>query len=192
MSKSSIKIQTKPASAIRAGGVGYGSAFNMGRAHLKEMQRAGMTPVAACEVDSGRLKVARLWAPKTKWRDDTHEDEASAINRFRNRVWMQLTICAIDSNTRPGRLEITGTEGSYTITSGSGYELRTRNGQSLVVEEGSNRPDEGHLFYQNIADHLTKGTTLVITPEWSRRPIHILDLASRSAKQGRTLAPKYR
>jgi hypothetical protein len=32
----------------------------------------------------------------------------------------------------------------------------------------------------------------VITPEWSRRPIHILDLAAQSAKQGRALAAKYR
>jgi len=32
---------------------------------------------------------------------------------------------------------------------------------------------------------------LVITAEWSRRPIHILDLAVRSAKAGRSLAAKY-
>jgi hypothetical protein len=66
-----------------------------------------------------------------------------------------------------------------------------RNGQSLTVEEGKHRPDEWHRFYQNIADHLTKGTKLVITPEWSRRPIHIIDLAVQSAKKGRALAAKY-
>ena len=34
------------AGAIKVGVVGYGGAFNMGRAHLNEMKRAGMTPVA--------------------------------------------------------------------------------------------------------------------------------------------------
>ena len=343
----------KNASEIRVGVIGYGGAFNMGRGHLKEMEKAGMTPVAVCEVDAERLKVAETdfpgiqtystvaemlrksdvnlvtiitphnthaklalqclkagrhvvcekplaittaecdamiaaakkagvvlstyhnrhwdgcilsaidhikknkrigeivrvearmgeraqpgdwwrgsrsisggilydwgvhlleyslqlidsevvevsgfaksgyWAPKTKWKKDTIEDEASATIRFRNGVWMQLTISAIDSNKKPGTLEITGTEGSY-ITDihgyNSGYQLRSRTGQSLTVEEGRHRPDEWHCFYQNIADHLTKGTKLVITPEWSRRPIHIIDLAVQSAKQGRTLAAKY-
>jgi len=37
-----------------------------------------------------------------------------------------------------------------------------------------------------------KGKKLVITPEWGRRMIHVLDLAGESAKQGRALKPKYR
>lgn len=339
----------KNASDIRVGVIGYGGAFNMGCGHLKEMQKAGMTPVAVCEVDAERLKVAETdfpgiqtystvaemlrksdvnlitiitphnthaklglqclkagrhvvcekplaittaecdamiaaakksgvvlstyhnrhwdgcilsalehikekkrigdivrvearmggrsqpgdwwrgsrsisggilydwgvhlleyglqlidsdivevsgfaksgyWAPKTKWKKDTIEDEASAVIRFRNGVSMQLTISHIDSNMKPGRVEITGTEGSYIINI-HGYELRVRNGQSFTVEEGAQRPNEWERFYQNIADHLTKGTKLVITPEWSRRPIHIIDLAVQSAKQGRTLAAKY-
>jgi scyllo-inositol 2-dehydrogenase (NADP+) len=31
----------------------------------------------------------------------------------------------------------------------------------------------------------------VITGEWARRPIHLLDLAARSAKEGRALPVKY-
>jgi predicted dehydrogenase len=134
------------------------------------------------------------WAPKTKWKKDAIEDEASATIRFRNGMWMQLTISGIESNKKPGTLEITGTEGSY-ITgfhgNNTGYELRVRNGQSLTIEEGWHRPDEWHRFYQNIADHLTKGAKLVITPEWSRRPIHIIDLAVQSAAKGRALPAKY-
>ncbi|MEN9535669.1 MAG: hypothetical protein RIR37_942, partial [Verrucomicrobiota bacterium] len=30
----------------------------MGRSHLNEMKQAGMTPVAVCEVDAERLKIA--------------------------------------------------------------------------------------------------------------------------------------
>ena len=52
--------------------------------------------------------------------------------------------------------------------------------------------DDPAKFYQNIADHLTKNTKLVITGEWARRPIHILDLACQSAAKGKTFPAKYR
>ena len=32
---------------------------------------------------------------------------------------------------------------------------------------------------------------LAITPEWARRPVHVIDLAVRSARQGRALRAKY-
>ena len=47
------------------------------------------------------------------------------------------------------------------------------------------------LVARNIAAHLTKGAPLAITPEWARRPIHILDLADRSARAGRALKVTY-
>jgi predicted dehydrogenase len=339
----------KNASDIRVGVIGYGGAFNMGRGHLKEMEKAGMTPVAVCEVDAERLKVAETdfpsiqtystvadmlrksdvnlvtiitphnthaklalqclkagrhvvcekplaittaecdamiaaakksgvvlstyhnrhwdgwilraveqikekkvigdiyrvearmgsralpgdwwrtsrtisggilydwgvhlleyalqlidsditevagfsktgyWAPKTKWKKDTNEDEAEAVVRFRNGAWLTLNITSLDSNAKPGFLEITGTEGSYVIEWG-GYTIHKRDGQNYSLEQGAHYPNASEKFYGNIADHLTKGAKLVITPEWSRRPIHILDLAAQSAKKGRTLAPKY-
>ena len=339
----------KNASDIRVGVIGYGGAFNMGRGHLKEMEQAGMTPLAVCEVDAERLKVAETdfpgiqtystvaemlrksdvnlitiitphnthaklalqclkaglhvvcekplaittaecdamiaaakksgvvlstyhnrhwdgwilraveqikkkkvigeiyrvearmgsrslpgdwwrtsrtisggilydwgvhlleyglqliesditevsgfsktgyWAPKTQWKKDTNEDEAEAVVRFRNGSWLTLNITSLDSNAKPGFLEITGTEGSYVIE-GSGYTIHKRDGQNYSLEQGAHYPNAWKKFYGNIADHLTKGAKLVITPEWSRRPIHILDLAAQSAKQGRTLAAKY-
>jgi predicted dehydrogenase len=131
------------------------------------------------------------WAPKTKWKKDTNEDEAEAIVRFRNGSWLTLNITSIDSNVRPGFLEIKGTEGSY-VLDWSGYTIHKRDGQNYSLEHGAHYPNAWEKFYGNIADHLTKGAKLVITPEWSRRPIHILDLAAQSAKQGRALAAKYR
>lgn len=339
----------KNASDIRVGVIGYGGAFNMGRGHLKEMEQAGMTPVAVCEVDAERLKVAETdfpgiqtystvaemlrksdvnlvtiitphnthaklalqclkagrhvvcekplaittaecdamiaaakksgvvlstyhnrhwdgwilraveqikekkvigdiyrvearmgaralpgdwwrtsrtisggivydwgvhlleyglqlidsditevagfsktgyWAPKTRWKKDTNEDEAEAVVRFRNGSWLTLNITSLDSNAKPGFLEITGTEGSYVID-WSGYTIHKREGQNYSLEQGPHYPNAWEKFYGNIADHLTKGAKLVITPEWSRRPIHILDLAAQSAKKSRTLATKY-
>src|ERR1700688_4319663 len=48
----------KSAKEIKVGVVGYGGAFNMGKAHLTQMQSAGMTPVAVVEIDPSRLEVA--------------------------------------------------------------------------------------------------------------------------------------
>ncbi len=53
----------KKASDIKVGVVGYGGAFNMGRAHLAEMQKAGMTPVAVAEIDPKRLEAAKTDFP---------------------------------------------------------------------------------------------------------------------------------
>ena len=339
----------KNASDIRVGVIGYGGAFNMGRSHLKEMEKVGMTPAAVCEVDAERLKVAETdfpgiqtystvaemlrksdvnlitiitphnthaklalqclkagrhvvcekpmalttaecdamiasakksgvvlstyhnrhwdgwilraveqikekrvigdiyrvearmgaralpgdwwrtsrtisggilydwgvhlleyglqlidsditevagfsktgyWAPKTKWKKDTNEDEAEAVVRFRNGLWLTLNITTLDSNAKIGFLEIMGTEGSYVID-WSGYTIHKRDGQNYSLEQGAHYPNAWEKFYGNIADHLTKGAKLVITPEWSRRPIHILDLAAQSAKKGRTLTAIY-
>ena len=71
------------------------------------------------------------------------------------------------------------------------YEVTTQDGARTVVTKGKSNPSEWWRFYKNIAQHLVKGEKLVITPEWSRRPIHILDLASRSARLGRALKARY-
>jgi scyllo-inositol 2-dehydrogenase (NADP+) len=131
-----------------------------------------------------------FWGPKTKWKKDANEDEAAAVIRFANGIWMNLNITSLDSNVKPGFLEITGTEGSYVLST-SGYTIYRREGARVAIEEGPHRPNEWHRFYENIAAHLVKGTKLAITPEWSRRPIHILDLAVQSAKLDRALPAKY-
>ena len=124
------------------------------------------------------------WAPHTKWKDDTNEDEAYAVVRFDTGQWLTLCISTIDSHPKAGRFEITGTRGSYLFEGGSWTSI-THEEDHLVTREGRNPDSEGWRFYQNIADHLVGKAELIITPEWSRRPIHILDLADRSAKEGR-------
>jgi len=132
-----------------------------------------------------------FWGPKTPWKKDTIEDEGFAVVRFASGQWLTLTISAIDSNPKRGMLEITGTEGTY-IMSYSEWETIGHQGDRTVITKGKNPPAEGWRFYQNIVDHLVEGEKLVITGEWARRPIHVLDLACRSAKAGRTLKAKYK
>jgi len=72
------------------------------------------------------------------------------------------------------------------------YTQVTHKGRSTVTERGENPHSRHGEYYRNVADHLTKGARLVITPEWSRRPIHVLDLGNRSAAAGRAMKAKYR
>ena len=75
---------------------------------------------------------------------------------------------------------------------GRRFLLDVQKGDQKVITRGQNIPNDYPKFYKNIADHLVKGTQLVITPEWARRPIHILDLANQSAKKGVAMKAKYR
>jgi predicted dehydrogenase len=146
-------------------------------------------------VDSEVVEVAGFakegyWAPQTAWKDDTNEDAACATVRFRNGAWLTLTVSSLESNPKRGMLEVTGTAGAY-IMEGGAYEIIRRSGGQTTTVTGLNRKGEHDQFYRNIAAHLVRGTRIVITPEWARRPIHILDLACRSARLGRALRAKY-
>ena len=131
-----------------------------------------------------------IWADKTPWKKDANEDEATAVVRFRNGAMLTLTISQLDTNPKPGMLEIKGTRGTY-IMDHTTYTLIQPRGKRTVTTKSPNVPDRHNLYYRNVIEHLVKGVPLVITPEWARRPIHILDLADRSAKSGRTLKAKY-
>jgi scyllo-inositol 2-dehydrogenase (NADP+) len=131
-----------------------------------------------------------FWAGKTRWKKDTNEDEGYAVIRFKSGAWSTLSISAIESKPKQGWLEITGTKGTYVMDGGS-FEIITHKGKETVITKGANPPSEGWKLYQNVADHLVKGEKLVITPEWARRPIHILDLAGQSAKKGLALKAQY-
>jgi scyllo-inositol 2-dehydrogenase (NADP+) len=131
------------------------------------------------------------WGPETVWKKDANEDDASAIVRFRNGTFVSLNISQLDSNPKLGFLEIVGTEGTYLVKDWHGYEIHRRNGSKLEIEQGWHAPSAHERYYENIAAHLTRGVKLIITPEWARRPIHIIDLAMRSAKLARSLPSQH-
>ena len=149
-------------------------------------------------IDSDVVEVTGLakrgfWAPQTAWKDDTFEDEAFAVVRFAGGAWLTLTLTSIDSNPKAadrGQLEITGTRGTYIFDGGNWRTILQRGGKT-IDKQGRNPMSQWRAYYQNVADHLVGGAPLAITPEWSRRPIHILDLACRSAAKGRSLRAKY-
>jgi predicted dehydrogenase len=132
-----------------------------------------------------------FWAPTTKWKDDTIEDEGFAAVRFRGGQWLTLAITQIDSKGKQGWLEITGTLGTLVLDEYYST-LYGHRGKVPTSRRYPNPPDQGERYYLNVRDHLVRKAPLVITAEWSRRPIHILDLAARSARLGRALPATYR
>jgi len=129
-----------------------------------------------------------LWAPKTRWKKDTNEDEATAIVRFASGQWLSLRLTTIDSNPKkPGVLEITGTKGSYCMNMKEAT-IKRKDQEDEVIES---LPGQQHKYYENVAGALCGKRKLIITPEWSRRPIQALDYAVQSAKKGRALKAKY-
>jgi scyllo-inositol 2-dehydrogenase (NADP+) len=132
------------------------------------------------------------WAGRTVWKDDTNEDEAFAVVRFKSGQWLTLCISTIDSKRKEGILEITGTKGTYLMEGDDAKLFVHGDDQRITTTHFRNPPTQEHLYYVNVRNHLVKGTPLVITPEWARRPIHILDLAVRSAKLGRSLPTRHK
>ncbi len=133
------------------------------------------------------------WARQSVWKKDTIEDEGFAVVRFANGAWLTLNMSAIDANAKRDRgwLEITGTKGTY-IMDWEEWKTIVPSGSGTVITKGRNPEGESWRFYKNVANHLVKGTPLIITGEWARRPIHIIDLACKSAKKGVSLKAKYK
>lgn len=89
-------------------------------------------------------------------------------------------------------IRITGTKGALVATHRSvdvltldrdGNQTKT----SVKMEERSNTD-----YYKNLHAHLLHGEKLIITPEWARRVIQVLDYAGRSARKGAALKVKYK
>ncbi len=132
-----------------------------------------------------------FWGPKTKWKNDCNEDEAFAVVRFKKGSWLTLKNSHLTLAGNSGWVIFHGTKGAY-LMDHQKYTLIQPKGKKMVTTVGQNVDSQGQEFYQNIADHLSKGTKLIITPEWSRRPIHILDLADKSAKKGAAIKAKHK
>jgi predicted dehydrogenase len=156
--------------------------------HLLEYSLQLLGDAELTEV-TGFLKTG-VWGEHTAWKEDTIEDEGYAVARFDTGQWVTLCVTNLDTNPKEGQLEITGTDGTYIFAGNEYTEIKSVNGE-IVRRQGTNPASEGWRFYQNVADALCGDEPLVISAEYARRPIHILDLAVQSATQGRTLPASY-
>jgi scyllo-inositol 2-dehydrogenase (NADP+) len=113
------------------------------------------------------------------------------VVRYASGAWSSLLMSSIDAKPREGWIDVTGTKGSYSFDHGT-WTLTTPRKEGVTTVKGRNPDSEGYRFYQNVAAHLMKGEKLVISPEWARRPIHIIDLAYQSAEKGAAVKAQYR
>ncbi len=133
------------------------------------------------------------WAaqPDFPWAHDSNEDEAQATVRFATGQRINLTITQLDAAPDRGMIKIVGTKATHLIEWPAAETITGLGGGKFVTERAPHPKSEGEKYYQNIAAHLSAGEPLVITGEWARRPIHLLDLAARSAREGRALPVTY-
>ncbi len=131
-----------------------------------------------------------FWAPQTAWKEDANEDEGFVMARFEGGQWLTLTISHLDSKPKEGWVEITGTGGTLVLDGGHSKLYQHAEGRYTVTQL-PNPQDEGQRYYDNVRDHLVDGAPLIISAEWARRPIHILDLARQSAQSGHALPAIY-
>lgn len=132
-----------------------------------------------------------FWADKTAWKADTNEDEGYIVVRYANGGWSTLTISQLDGGPKPALMTITGTEGTYLMDFDKFRVIKNLNGEKITIE-GPNQVTDWAAYYKNVSDYLMKKENLIITPEWSRRTIHILDLACKSAEAGTTIKALYK
>ena len=126
-------------------------------------------------------------APISPWKDDAVEDEATAIVRFSRGARLEITFTNVDASATAANdcpITVTGTEGVYRFGLNA-WRLYRRGAESF--EEGENPPNEWERFYENVAANLVEDKLLVINPAWARRPIEILYLSRRSARENRTI-----
>ncbi len=134
-----------------------------------------------------------LMPKKHPWKNDCVEDDAHAMVRFKNGAWINLSISHLRTVSEPYFLTVHGTKGVYRMGWGGWLVRRPGKEAGQWVETTGPHPktEPGKLFYENVAGYLVGKEKLVITPEWARRPIHILDLAKQSAEKGKAMAATY-
>ncbi len=119
-----------------------------------------------------------------------NEDELEAVVRFKEDAVASHLASHIAAAGRDW-VKILGTKGAMAVRDKKVLLFgRSAKGKEFV-RTLKTMPSTGHLYYRNIRDHLVHGEPLVISPEWARRVIQILDYAGQSAAKGKALKAKY-
>ena len=132
-----------------------------------------------------------FWAADSPWKDDTNEDEALAVVRFDGGAVYSLRVSQIDADPEPFMMKVVGTRGTISFSPHGRYRLVHPDGADTFIAENDNPKPEWQKFYENLAGYFTGRESLVIDAQLAMRPIHVLDLADRSAREGRALPTKH-
>jgi len=125
------------------------------------------------------------------WKHCTNEDELEAVVRFAGGAVGSHTVSHVAAAGKP-MIRILGTRGAITATH-SEVTVHTSGpgGERIATSVPMVKPG-WDPYYRSVRNHLVGKKKLVITPEYARRVIQVLDYATRSSKQGKSLKPKYK
>ncbi len=124
------------------------------------------------------------------WKETTNEDELEAVVRFKGNAVASHTASSVAAAGKP-MIRICGTKGAIVADHGS-VTIHTVGGKGKVVTTVRMEKRAYDKYYANVRDHLLTKKPLIITPEWARRVIQVLDYACRSARAGKALKAKYK
>jgi len=120
---------------------------------------------------------------KRVWHAVTNEDHCQAIIRFKDGRFAEYQTSSI-ARVGKARWRILGTKGGIGPGEDCVHVTTELNGVETsfpVKHIASNRA----AYYHNIADHLLRGESLMVTPKSARRVIAVIEAAEKSAKSGR-------
>ena len=141
-----------------------------------------------------RMKQITGFFHKRLWQEVSNEEETEAIILFENGTVADIQQSSLAYVGKP-LWRILGTQGGI-IDSGAGaiagycQELIGPPGGSftLITDEGERqvpyRESDWVTYYQDMADHLLRGTPAPVSGEDGRRVITVLETAERSARSG--------
>ncbi len=126
----------------------------------------------------------------------TNEDQVQAIIRFDTGCVADVQLSSVAFAPR-AHWRILGTKGAIEDWGQphkwprprSSFAVRTEVKGYPAKMEVDYLESQWPAYYQNIADHLMKGTELVVKPEESARTIAIMEYAEKSSRHSRTLKP---
>jgi len=123
--------------------------------------------------------------------DVTNEDQVEALIRFESGAVSDVQLSSLASIGKP-RWRILGTKGGITTLPEQQYfRMVTYSDGKPVETKVQFRKSEHPAYYRNVADHLLRGTELIVKPEEARRVIAIMEAAEESSKTGKTVKPAY-
>ena len=123
------------------------------------------------------------------WTDATNEDELEAVVRFKGNAVGSHAASSVDAAGKPA-IRICGTKGAITADY-RGVTIHTVGRRANIATTVRPEKRAWEKYYANVRDHLLKRAPLIITPEWARRVIQVLDYACRSAEAGKALKANY-
>ncbi len=122
---------------------------------------------------------------------NTNEDELEVTVKFFDDAiasHTHSTVLPVGNDT----IRVIGTKGALVSTDRNDLYYYKPNSkgeiQKIEIPIGTGQHEK---FYKNVYARLSRGTELIITPEWARRVVQVLEYGHKSAFLGKPLAPKY-